>query len=99
MKQDVETSTLHEVSAPELPLNQSTSSIPSKVSPKVEILEEGFVGGKHACKRQSQWVVPVGKRPRTCSMSHKEQGSLRSEQSLGQSSTIPTKEHVATTSH
>lgn len=47
MKQDAETSALCEVSPPEFPFNHSTSNIPSKVSPDVEILEEGFMGGRH----------------------------------------------------
>ena len=53
MKQDAKTSSSHEVSAPEFPFNQSASSIPSKILPEVEILEEGFARGKHAPKRRS----------------------------------------------
>lgn len=97
MKQDAKTSTPHEVSTLNFPLNQITSSIPSKVSPEVEILEEGFSGGQHEQKTQSQWVVLVGKRPNTRSMSQKGRGSLKCEQSLDQSLAIPTKEHAATT--
>ena len=73
--------------------------MPSKVSLEVEILEEGFVGGKHARKRRSKRAIPIGKRPRTRSVSQKEQKSLKSEQSLGKSSAIPTREHTAAISH
>ena len=80
--------------------DQSTSSIPSKVSPGIEILEEGFTGGGNARKQQSQHTVSVAKRPRTCSMSQKEQSNIRSERSHYHSSAIHiTKENAATTNN
>jgi hypothetical protein len=52
-RQEAETSTSHEVSAPELPLNQSSLSILSKISSEVEIIGEGFGEGQHTLKRWS----------------------------------------------
>ena len=89
MRQGAETSASREVSALELP----------RVSPEVEILGEGFAEGMIARKRKSQWVIPIGKRPRTHLVSQKEQESSKSEQSLGQFLANPTKEKVVATSH
>lgn len=89
MRQGVETSASRELLAPKLP----------RVSLEIEILGEGFGEGKIARKRQTQQGIPTGKRPRTRPVSPKEQESLKSEQSLGQFSTIPTQQQAATTSH
>lgn len=78
-RQGAETSISCEVLAPELP----------QVSLEVEILGEGFVEGSIARKRRTLQAVPTGKRPRTRSVSQKEQESLKSEQSLGQFLAIP----------
>lgn len=73
MRQGAETSSSREILALELP----------RVLPEVEILGEGFAKGRIARKRRSQQAVPTGKRPRTHSVSQKEQESLKSELSLG----------------
>jgi hypothetical protein len=72
MRQNIETSTPRKVSAPEMQFDQCTSSIPSKVSLEIVILEEVFAGCCNAHKQWSQKTIFEAKRPSTSSMSHKE---------------------------